>query len=729
MSYNKIIIYIFIIILLISTSFVNAQTQQEKKEIYAIVTRITSSNNDMPAVYIENESAQIMDNDIISSNVVIITKDNQKIELILYQGEEIHSYIFIAENTDLTFNIDQVKSLISLNVKYGGIRVSLREKREINYNSETVRSISTNAEFGVISKVDINSNIREGYFIVFNGSLEVTSLRNASNKEIVQKYYMCQFTGFNVLKPKKISREIFSLWKSRMIFSVNSIIEDKNVYLEKMNFSDLDKMIAVNKDIDLKREEPLISETKDETSDIRKIDKAKLLADLLSIQISAIGFNNDIGIKFALDPSINFNDRFELGLYLPVYYAPYNTMNENRFMKVNGVNNEWSFGSDQGGAADRMVFDIFSDLLLKINKIKYTHPDKLFIINYGDIYDISDFLTYSLVSYNSFIFHPEYRKSSMSFKINFRWFEGTIYAEDVLPKGLYGLELMFMTPFTSNRLRFRLSSFFDFYNFMKFETEESFFPGQFNATVDYDAFNVNFMRFSLFSSFGAYMPFSYNNYTKTSLFKTLLDEMPPAMLNNFSASTGFVFRVLRFAIQSEFVYDSGLNKVGIFDNLYMIKRELNPDYIEDWMRLMLKRGIVHTDQHYGFRVLFNFEITKFIFIDLSYQMTFLEYYDKIYFKLLLDSNDEWKVRFAFFTLFELEYIGVSFQGLSNLRKNSILHMGLTISPLTGLDIDLRASIFPEIFVLSNPWHTGFMFDCGVKIKPLVMYQKIKNKNE
>lgn len=728
---KKIIVF-FLIYFLFSTIITKAQD----KDIYAIVTKITTQKDQKPEVYVGNENAEILENDIITSSITIITKDSQKIELVLYKKNLIHSYIVIQENTDLKFNLDQEKATIDIDVKYGAVRISLKTSMNLLYKSETVKCYADSSEFGVISKINNNTLKREGYFIVFNGKIKVTPIDDDSKAVSIERFQIAEFIDKIVSQPKKLEKIEFDLWKNNMIFSDKNIISDKDVYLEKINFTSnqaQDKSVIEKQkpqEIIKEQTEEITEENNQEKSPKQKKDisnKDKILSGLLSFRLSAVGFNNTLGIMALFDPVIPITENFQFGFYLPFYFIPYEANTGNWMMKINESNNEWSFGTDQGSSVGKIVYDVFADTLLKINNISFV--SKSLIVKYGDVFEIDDLFNFSLVSYSTDIFKPGYRSSSFLIDAKIPWFKIFFYAEDILPQGLYGIDAIFMTPFSSNKLRFKISCYSDFYNAIKFEKEESFFPTQYNTSISFEPFNVNFMRVAIFASGGILVPFSINSYSNTSLFGSVINSNPYVIASNIAGSTGFLYRILGFTFQTEFIFDSGINKVGLFDNLYMFKRRIEKEYIEKWLNKIDNTSSIISEYNFGFRTMFNVKIKKYAFFDISYKITFPDYYDKIIFKLEIDSLESMKVRFTLFALFELEYFGLSITNLENFRKNNISGIGFSISPINGIDIIVKGSILPRVYNTKDPWYDKMIFDISIVTKPYLGYLKAKKTDK
>lgn len=700
---------------------------EEKKDIYAIVSKIIAKES-KPEVFVENESAELIENDIITSNITIITKEQQKIELVFYQKDQIHSYILIQENTDLTFTLDQINSAIRIYVKYGAVRISLKKGMKLEYFTETVKALVDSAEFGVISKIDIN-NKRAGYFIVFNGKIRISPV-DVDLPVFLERFNIANFVDNNISLIKKLDKLTFDLWKKNGIFTDKKIISDNDVYLEKLNFLDTQNILSEKIAIEEENKEETLQEEKIEEQKRMKnvmIDKDKILSGFISFKLSAVVFNNDIGIMGAFDPLIDL-DGFKIGFYFPIYFVPYKAVTGNWMMKVNDDNNEWSFGTDQTGV-NKIIFDIFDDFLLKINKISYYSEYDILTslkVEYGDVFEISDLLSYSLFKFGLPIFYSAYRNSSFLFNAKIPWFEVFVYAENLLPKGLYCTEFTFMTPYSSNRLRVKFGIFSDFYYSIRFDNDESYFPLQGNFTINFEPFNVNFMRFTLYLNSGILIPFSINMYENSSLFLSMVKNNPYLVASNISGSTGFLYRILNFTVQGEFIVDSGINKTGLFDTYYMYKRRYY-NYIFNWFEKMEEDGTVLKEYAFGFRTILSLKLKKYFSFSLAYKATFPFYYDKISFHINFDTGIDEKAGFSLFTYFVVEKLIEAVLQFSKFRENSILSFGFIATPVCGVNISTTIAMLPYIYLSGDPWYTKMMAEIAVSIKPYKIYFKNKDR--
>ena len=706
---------IFILIIFIFIHFYNFCQENQPKIFSAVITKIISEDQTKPSRSDGTNFIELNEQDKIYSGTTILTGDKQEVEIILYQDNTPTAIILIKENTDLNISYDEATNSQQLYVNYGSIRVVTNNSITTAINSETITSTTKGADLGFVELTDKNASKKNGYIIIFNGELTLISKKNNNNLEIIKSLYLCEYEENKINIPRKFSNDELREWKETALFQTKNIPGTLDLALEKLEF---EKKITEEK-------------TKVVFDDNLKL----MLSHLLFFETGVISYNGDIGPKFVLRPELTTKDnKFHFSFYLPANIIPYKIHTDDRFFKVNRNNNEWSFGTDikSDDNLQAKIIDIFDDVLLKINNIRYNNIEDKFFINFGDFFSLSDFNYYSLVGFNSRIFYPMHRKSS--FFVNFRTniIDGFFYAEDVLPKGLYGTDLVFKTPNKLFKSKIRLSIYTDCYDFLSNFKDESFFPTQINTTYDLEIFNVSSFGFSFYISTGVLVPFSYNFKTQTSLFQTLLIYNPYSLFSSLTSNAGMSFKVHDFTLNSEIILDSGINKIGLFDTLYIAQRDNRTSLIREWMESMISRDVYYvsfSDYHFGLRFIINYNLLRHIDIQSSYQVTFPGYYDKIFFRIGLDSQDKWKVNFAFYAEWVISRFGFAIQNFETFQENNILYLGFKISPFPGFDIHINGGIYPDLF--NNyypPYKSNFMLDCYISYKPIYSYLKLKNKN-
>lgn|GEM_PF-6845281 len=733
---KKNIIKVLVVIILIFLFLSNVYSQSD---LYANITYLNTRNGIAPTINYDDESKQIDINEKILPGATIITTDKQWLEISIYKEHVPIGMLLIMENTDFRFYYNEINKTLDIRVIYGGIRGVLTDRIPCVISSETVEAKTFGADFCLLSASDEKGK-RKGYATVFNGNLVFSSKKDKNNSYEINSLQVSDFYEYTVFPPRDYKMEELDEWHEKLIFKTKDIPDKIDPVLETFSFEYLKERIESKDIADATDDKINISDATtdrikktdilDSTTDI--IDKGKIslkeiLLSLATFEAGAISYNGDLGVKFALKPGFSIlNDNLEFGFYLPVFLVPYKIMTDERFMKINKTNNEWSFGTDQNNNIYAMIFDICNDFLLKHRIIRYGKPDEMIFMQFGDYFNVSDFMQYTMADYNSKILYPRFRSTSFAFKFKLDWVDAFFYAEDVMPKGLYGMDLSFMTPFKSFRFRGRTSTYIDCYDLMKFEEGESFFPSQFNATLSFDAFDVKSLTFSVYLSCGYLLPFSHNFYDDTSSLRNLYQENPTSLIAGLSANAGYYMRIMGFKMGLEFIVDSGLNKVGLYDTIFFVKREFRGRIIEDWLHELSDRPINMGDFNFGFRAKLGYNFKNFFFVESVYKLTFVPYYDNLQFKIGFDSNDMLRVNFKLYGEWDVEVLGVAFSSINAIKENNIFYFGGTIYPYPGINIDISTGMTPQLVEESDPWYKNFSFDFSVTIIPLELYRANKD---
>ena len=674
-----------------------------EKEYFGIITNISSDAANAPQISSdEGVLTNALINEHVPNNSTILTSENQKIEVALYCMNEQVGLILLGGNTDAKISYDNSNNKQTIYINYGRIRVVSGKSIVTSIENKNISSVDHGGDFGLIS-LSNNKGINTGNFIVFGGEAFLNSRIETRTSFTVESLQYIYFEDGNIFSPSEFGNRMILDWKETSLFQTISISDSLNPELENIEIGIIGK------------------ETEDQTDDKEfknKFNYKKFLSNFLSFETGTINYDRNIGVKLVHKPGFSIMDnKAEFRFYLPLNFIPSKLFTKDAFFRVNRYNSEWTFGSDQNGVTQAIIFDAVDDLLLKVEKIRFNTADDPFFLQFGLYHDISDFNEYSLIGFNSKIFYPKLRKPSLFSSLKTNWFKGFIYAEEVLPKGLYGTDLVFMTPQQSFKLKYRISAFADCYDLVSIYNGETFTLFQANNTLNFDAFNVPSFGFSVYISGGMLVPFSYNPTTKNSLFSEMIAENPSSLGTGISADSGFLIRLNNLSFYSEFIFDSGLNKIGLFDSLYIARRENNISMITEWMNSMTEHEVSIFDYNFGVRIRFKYNFLKYVIFNTAYQITFPVYYDKFYFKLILDSLDKWKVNLSLYTEWVFSKIILGILDYRVLQENNVFYLGFKISPYKGFEINLAGGIFPDFDTYRDPWYSKFLFDFSIAIRP------------
>ena len=115
----------------------------------------------------------------------------------------------------------------------------------------------------------------------------------------------------------------------------------------------------------------------------------KLLApvrEFLGMEIGSITIDDKTYSKVLLQPEFAIGD-LQMALYLPIIYN--NDMFDPNDWYHPAGNDEWSFGTDQGGDVADIATDILSDLFLKIKYVKWGEQRDPFYFKFGNVDDMT----------------------------------------------------------------------------------------------------------------------------------------------------------------------------------------------------------------------------------------------------------------------------------------------------------------------------------------------------
>jgi hypothetical protein len=788
LCYKNLLRVSFIFVFIFNLLFLYSE-EAKSDSFYGIITSITSSTDLLPEVYLENENVKRLNiNDKIFSGSTLITHDAQSTELVIYKNNKVIGSIFIDENTDVEINESGEDVFVKSN--YGRVRIISQKNNKLKVFSKTIQTDISGTDFGFQSLLDTNNSLG-GYFIVYDGSIKLSSIKNQDDFRVVNKGELCKFKDYTLLDIEKFSKEDLVSWKKSMIFKTKDIPSELFLALEKYEFDKkpLIKVPATSNAVTLppavvKPEEgkkaivvyDVINNTKGEkpeiavdTTDDKKEeigiadatgDKKKepfnkdSLISMLSFEIGGLGTNltpfnnfdfNNFGIKFLWDPSVKaLKNKFEFGTYFNLNFFPTALANKGIWPFLGTVNSntrfansEWSFGADQNGDTGRIIFDIFDDFLLKLKMIRYNYDTDPFFIQVGDYHNVSDMYRNVLYDYNPEFFSPVQRKISFVAKVDINWFKTFIYAEDLMPKGIYGGSFVFSTPSKSFNVKLLLSAFVDCYDIVKFTSADWYMPSKFDTGIVFETFNIPSFGLSFTFNGGVAIPF-------TSLPVSNYSEIITSGLI-FSFATKVRFK--DFNISLEFVKDSSINRMGEFDVGYNFNHANKIKSISDWYSGLSSRASYEnyfTDHFFGGRLRFNYTFKKNVEVDFAYQIgasfylsplstaigtisspNYNSLYDKLNFKLSLDSLDLWKVRCKFFIVWNVDNIVNSIIEMVNIQNlkifdYNIFFLGFSISPAKEIEFKIQGGIHPY------EKQIAFSFEGGLVIRP-VTFKKDNSK--
>lgn len=710
---------------------------QDEIGYYWMINQITGpDNSELLIRNVENAVDLRLKGDKVFPGEKILTGEKQKAELILYKENTPVVMLFMNEITDVECSVE--KGFASLSVMLGRVRMVTAEGHQLPVRLNSINIVNKGTDFGFISSINEETSTYKGYIIVFDGEVEAATEETGIS---VNTFTRVTFSGTEFESQGYFSRKDFLLWKETMTTTSEFVPNNLNLVLENLDAVSMYQMI-VQMEQEKEKTGPLpeITVEADATTDMAVDETSDRMAaagdvvkrfflSFLNIELGATYYKNNVdvtdsetyfdynrfAVKLASRPGLSLlHDNLEFRLNLSFHILPTHILLMRPFMNVNEDNNEWSMGTDHSGQTHRIVFDVFNDLFLKLHLLRYGFEESRIFVKAGDIYNYSDDYDFSLIDFNSSIFKPIKRSTSLTTRFKLRFFESHIYAEDVLPKGLYGASFSFFTPSRSFRIKGGMSTYFDLYDFRQYIygnlEEEIFIPGSFAGHLKFTVFDVPSFGLVLYWNGGVLVPFSYNTAEGTYGLTEMISANSTALGSCLAFNSGVSTRFRRVTLSGEVTVDSDINKVGLFDPLYVTRRGNRNTIYSNWLSAMGERAPGIGDILFGMRVKLQYEKDKRVFFKMLYQIgaTYddsqiipVGLYDKFSFILRLDSTDKWKVHVASDIELHIEEMGLRGyelavdQNYSNLFRSIAFYTGLHITPRPGLTFHTRFGMYPS----------------------------------
>ena len=676
----------------------------------------------------------------------IVTEEQQRMECVIMRNDEPIVGFIVSEVTDFYYDYDSEHDVFYIELHYGRVRVVSNNKIRIETESEHGRVQTMGGDFGIISFIKDDGTVYEGIYD-FDGKLscesKVKSLENTAER----------WDRFDTFAGEKatFSEQELLWWQDTMLFDLTRLPEEIPYVLENLLYPQRQDILIAN----------YSNLTTEEKQELAKIVLGGIfrfhtnyfmesnmsdMDHIVNISWMPGGVFLNRKFEFYLDLSANLNisamkrgDTNNIIHKVNVINPIYSSTNEWDY-----GNNPWSFGSDQGDNAGRIVFDVFDDLLMKLGLLRYgfDKPTELAFVQVGNYFDISDRWDYSLSGFNPSGLSQDFRHNSFVTKINTKCFETLIYAEDILPKGLYGFSMKFMTPAKSIRWKLGFSVFTDTYGLIKFDKDvESVVPMQNNVNFEFTLFDLPSFGLDLYLNGGLNIPFSYNFVSGDSKFSAAISQNPAALFTNISADLGTSIRFKHFYIIPEFIVDTELNRVGLFDMAYNGKKRFDYFYnLQNWLYSPTEVDI--SKFFFGGRLKFKFDDYEYVKFELAFQASatynedhkgndWLQYcfYDKVYLTIRADIGDKYKVGFNFAFTYQIENLAKTIFGFvmndfstgMMLLSNQVAYMTMTVSPHHVVDIYISGGVRPSLTGFGG--YLGYFAQAGVTIKPNVTITK------
>lgn len=726
-------ILIYIVILLFSIFHIFSQST-----LIGFFHSVTPESSTCLVYDIDGNARQSLTGDFIEINETITTQDNQDAQIIIYDGENAVASIILSSNSDLRFSKDS--GILSVHIVHGLLRIVTKEKVLLNINGQNF-NISAGSDLGIETLFDNDTNYFQKFYI-FKGE---TTLPDTES--IIKQWEMLHIAeNLDENVTKNYEEDQFLFWKNNYTVDITDFEESLPFTLEKLVYDDKYKKLEVTKkkvrtvkrvyansnsgvdedtteideelsEIDEVSTEPVIKEEKEEIIKRVKLTKqeiAKIIMSLFAHNVGIFMDGNDYVGFVNLKPHLDlFGSNLKFGFNLPFMVIPSQFLEGNGFYNVNEFNDQWSFGSDQEEITERIVYDVFDDLMLKVSFFELFNEYNWLHIIGGDIYDLNDPLYYNFFHYHPYQYHLVSQNASVKLKLEFPFIESQIYAEDIMPKGLYYADVNLRNPSKSFKFRFGTSiavDMKDFYNtLMSDDDNEVFSPFDLSTQLHFTAFDLPSFGFEIFIAGGFSIPFSFTMDNSSSLFDTLMNTNQSWFTYMMNFQSGMHFSYKKFIFAWELIVDSPINRIGKYDFIRSSRNIELDNIMTNYLTRYINNYGFLSNYSLGVRLRVGYELYDWVKFLINYRVSFsyntdyeipFELFDKLMISLNLDSQKRWKKRVGFKLIYGLEKMVFSIKELVNQNYsvffyNQLASMNFYFYPVSSLSINAGAGILPD----------------------------------
>jgi len=329
---------------------------------------------------------------------------------------------------------------------------------------------------------------------------------------------------------------------------------------------------------------PSAKEPKKEVASTDKDGTPQWVKDLrnaIGVEAGALSLNGETYGKLVLKPKIN-TGKIKMGFYIPFifkdsifsptnYYHPYG-------------NDEWSFGSDQGGDSVGVLTDVGRDIALKIQYLEIGDSKDPVYIKAGEFPSMTLGHGFLLNEYANDADFPSVRRLGAQIGINTGTESIQGLVSDLLYPEVFGLQLM-SRPVPTLKAGVGFSVVADIKPSSVVSTDTSILQNQmenaflkatdpiitlFSADLDIPLVSGDALSFGLFGDVGGLIPYIRNEsqgYSSGFRYDAFVDPLS-FNLRNFGWMAGFEGKAYILNYRVDFRYTKGAFQVGYVDQSY-----------------------------------------------------------------------------------------------------------------------------------------------------------------
>lgn len=312
-----------------------------------------------------------------------------------------------------------------------------------------------------------------------------------------------------------------------------------------------------------------------DTSATKDSKLAEALRDFFGMEIGTTTIDGHTYSKVIVQPTLNLA-KLKLGLYLPVIYTD-NMFDPAQWYKPQG-NDEWSFGTDQGGKTEYVLLDILKDTMLKLKFIEYgTQGWDPFYLKVGNLNNMSIGHGTIMNNYANDSEFPAIRKIGLNMGFDVGVFGMELVGNDLADPSIFGSRL-FLNPIKSyEAFQIGLTGITDLFPAgVVSEAEASVYgdPWLIAFGMDLELLKINRDNFKLML-FGDFSTMMTVFREETSLDGIVIEPgattelwLNDGTLKNYGIIGGLRGSILKFNWALEFRMSTGIYKPTLFNAVY-----------------------------------------------------------------------------------------------------------------------------------------------------------------
>ncbi len=669
-----------------------------------------------------NSSIDISDLTINDSRLSVFAGKDSDAQIIIYKDNIPLSLLLLKNGSDADIFLSPA-NVLTITSNYGLLRVITADQMLILKSSKVSMIIQPDSDLSFNQLINNTSQL-QNEITLFNGEASITNIIT-KNKESILPLEKKVFSGKNSNTAKLNEESILSYKK---IISIDTIEQSIPLitYLESLSINTLTDPIPNSNndstqqdssriyyeisDPDINSESQIITKKKKEKKirEKKEIDKNfinQMLFNLIYFEAAFTYHNPNLGARFGWYPEIEMlGNKFYMSFFLNFHIIPEEIINgRDPFYKVNGTNNEWSFGYEYINNTPRMVFDIIEDLFLKTGYVYFGYKESPFYLQTGNITGKDDFASLRYFSYSPNMLSPLFRTTSFDIVYHYLFFKGSFYAENVATGGLFDLSLACMTPSENFRLSIETSFSLETYDMRKsigLTNYEIIAPLHFNNIFKFTIFNLPSFGYQIYASAGILFPFSLNNNDYSSKFSNLFNVKADNILRFINITIGQNWRFQDFNISADTSISSRYSKTSLYSPAYFLLRENTILDIKTWYKdnTLESSTALLNDLVFSLRLGMNYSVLENITFQMFYSPGFsyeapssFNYIDTLLVNLKINYNINNNIQFQYNFIVDWSEMALSIiNGILNAHYLTVLDNLLVT---TNLEFKIAEQIY------------------------------------